>query len=52
MALPSLRSLAIAAMALLPALAAAQANTSYTDIDMLRAQMELLDNRPKDCPPW
>lgn len=52
MALPSLRSLAIAAVALLPALASAQANSSYTEADMMRAHYELLNNRPKDCPPW
>ncbi|KAK0387167.1 hypothetical protein NLU13_5480 [Sarocladium strictum] len=51
MALPSLMSLAVAAVALLPALAAAQSNSSFSNADMLRAHYELMDGRPKDCPP-
>jgi hypothetical protein len=27
-------------------------NSSYSEIDMMQAQLALLDNRPKDCPPW
>jgi hypothetical protein len=30
----------------------AQAMHNYSSIDMMRAQMSLMDNRPDDCPPW
>lgn len=30
----------------------AQALHNYSSIDMMRAQMSLMDNRPDDCPPW
>lgn len=48
-----LRSLVAGAMALLPFLATAyhQDNSSFSDVDMLRAQLALLGDRPKDCPP-
>lgn len=26
--------------------------TSYPGIEALRAQLALMDDRPKDCPPW
>ena len=56
MVLPSPRSLLLGALALLPslpAMASAHANyTSYSQADMLRAQVALFDSRPPDCPPW
>lgn len=52
MAPPGLRSLFVGAVACLPALAMAYANASYSSLDMLRAQMALMDNRPDGCPPW
>jgi len=30
----------------------AAASRDYSSIDMMRAQIALLDDRPKDCPPW
>lgn len=53
MATLSLRKLLAGAAACLPALAAA-ANSSYSEIDMLRAQLELMEGRALDgdCPPW
>ncbi|KAI0015412.1 hypothetical protein F4780DRAFT_784184 [Xylariomycetidae sp. FL0641] len=44
----SLRVLALGVLSL-SSLAAAQKN--YTQVDMLRAQLALLDDRPSDCPP-
>jgi hypothetical protein len=44
------RALALAALALSP-LADAYSNYSM-DIDMMRAQLALMADRPKDCPPW
>jgi hypothetical protein len=26
--------------------------SNYTSIDMMRAQLALMDDRPSDCPPW
>ncbi|CAM1510107.1 Fc.00g004420.m01.CDS01 [Cosmosporella sp. VM-42] len=51
MAPPGLRSLLIGAVAFLPALAMGYQNSSYSHIDMMRAQMALLDDRPDNCPP-
>ncbi|KAI1198197.1 hypothetical protein F5X97DRAFT_300192 [Nemania serpens] len=45
---PSFRLIAFGA-ASLSCLVAAQRN--YTQVDMMRAQMSLLDDRPSDCPP-
>jgi hypothetical protein len=45
------RALALAALALSP-LADAYSNYSSMDIDMMRAQLALMADRPKDCPPW
>ncbi|KAK3354314.1 hypothetical protein B0H65DRAFT_8042 [Neurospora tetraspora] len=42
------RALALAALSLS---CVASAYQNYTSIDMLRAQMELMADRPKDCPP-
>lgn len=28
------------------------AQKNYTQFDMMRAQLALLDDRPSDCPPW
>lgn len=44
-------SLALGALgaSVLSGLASAQKN--YTQIDMMRAQLALMDDRP-DCPPW
>ncbi|KOS23426.1 putative ATP-dependent permease [Escovopsis weberi] len=51
MAPTSPRSLLLAAVAILPGLVAAYANSSYSDIDILRAQLALMDDRPPQCPP-
>lgn len=51
-AMASLRSLLFGAVASLPALAAAGANASYPNADMLRAQLALMGDRPDGCPPW
>lgn len=53
MAPPSCRSLLTGAVAAcLPVLAAAYANSTYSNADMLRAQLALMDDRPGGCPPW
>ncbi|UNI23697.1 FAD-dependent urate hydroxylase [Purpureocillium takamizusanense] len=39
------------AVALLPYLTMAYANSSFSTADMLRAQLALMDDRPDDCPP-
>ena len=52
MASLGLRRLVAVAVALLPALPTAQVNSSYSQVDMLRAELELMNTRPKDCPPW
>lgn len=47
--LPSgLRALALGALSLSPCLVSAQ---NYTEVDMLRAQLALMGDRPPDCPP-
>ncbi|RFU77832.1 atp-binding cassette, subfamily g white, member 2 [Trichoderma arundinaceum] len=46
----SCRGLLVGIAALLPSLTTAYANSSY-NVDALRAQFALLDDRPKDCPP-
>ncbi|KAF7563263.1 hypothetical protein G7046_g879 [Stylonectria norvegica] len=51
MAPPRLRSLLLGALACLPSPAMAYLNSSYSQLDMLRAQMALLDDRPDNCPP-
>ncbi|PNY24891.1 ATP-dependent permease [Tolypocladium capitatum] len=52
MAPPSCRGLLTGAVAAcLPVLAAAYANSSYSNADMLRAQLALMDDRPGGCPP-
>jgi hypothetical protein len=30
----------------------AAAYTNYSSVDMIRAQLALMEDRPKDCPPW
>lgn len=47
----SCRGLLVGLVALLPSLTAAYANSSY-NVDAMRAQFALMDDRPKDCPPW
>ena len=49
MALRLQRALAIAALSLS---CVASASKNYSSVDMMRAQLALLDDRPKDCPPW
>lgn len=46
----SLRVLALVTSILSPCLVAAQ--TNYTQLDMMRAQLALYGDRPSDCPPW
>lgn len=49
----SCRGLLVGIVAVMPSLAAAYANTSSSyNVDALRAQFALMDDRPKDCPPW
>ncbi|KAI0446504.1 hypothetical protein F4803DRAFT_17787 [Xylaria telfairii] len=45
---PSIRLLAIGVVSLACVVAA---QTNYTQVDMMRAQLALLDDRPADCPP-
>lgn len=33
-------------------LASPVAALNYSTMDMMRAQLSLMDDRPKDCPPW
>lgn len=47
-----LKSLLAAATLLLASPTIAFINSSYSEIDMMQTQLALLDNRPKDCPPW
>lgn len=28
------------------------AATNWTSLDMMQAQLRLMDRRPEDCPPW
>ncbi len=51
MALRLPRALAIAALSLSLS-CVASASRNYSSVDMIRAQLDLLDDRPKDCPPW
>jgi ABC-type multidrug transport system ATPase subunit len=51
MASPTLRSIVFAAVFGLPAVVAAYGNSSFSDADMLRAQLALMGERPDDCPP-
>lgn len=46
---PSIRLVALGVVSL-SCVVAAQKN--YTQVDMMRAQLALLDDRPGDCPPW
>lgn len=52
MAVLSLRALLAGALVAAPSMVAAYANSTFSHVDMLRAQLALMDNRPKDCPPW
>ncbi|KAI0905656.1 hypothetical protein F4824DRAFT_399407 [Ustulina deusta] len=45
---PSIRLVALAAISLSCVVAA---QTNYTQVDMMRAQLALMDDRPGDCPP-
>ena len=49
MALRIQRSLALAAFSLS---CFASAYSNFSSVDMMRAQIALMDDRPKDCPPW
>jgi hypothetical protein len=57
---PELRPYAIMALRLPRALTVAaltvscvtSALSNYSSIDMMRAQLALMEDRPKDCPPW
>lgn len=49
MALRLYRALALAALSLSCVTSAYQ---NYSSIDMMRSQLALMDDRPKDCPPW
>ncbi|KFA74091.1 hypothetical protein S40288_03782 [Stachybotrys chartarum IBT 40288] len=51
MAVLSLRALLAGVLIAAPSVVAAYANSTFTNVDMLRAQLALMDNRPKDCPP-
>lgn len=46
------RYLAAGLLALVPSLAMAQENSTYSEADMLRAQLALMGDRPDNCPPW
>jgi hypothetical protein len=52
MAVLSLRALLAGVLIAAPSVVAAYANSTFSNVDMLRAQLALMDNRPKDCPPW
>jgi hypothetical protein len=43
------RAIAVAALSLS---GVASAYKNYSSIDMMRAQLSLMDDRPSDCPPW
>ncbi|KAJ3536534.1 hypothetical protein NM208_g6676 [Fusarium decemcellulare] len=47
----TLRSLLLGAAAFLPGLAMGSFNSSYSQADLLRAQLALMDDRPDKCPP-
>ena len=49
MALKLPRALALAALALS---CVTSASNNYSSVDMMRAQLTLMEDRPKDCPPW
>ncbi|KAH7321410.1 hypothetical protein B0I35DRAFT_351931 [Stachybotrys elegans] len=51
MAPSTLRGFLLGALVALPSLVAARVNSSFSDVDMMRAQLALMDDRPKDCPP-
>lgn len=52
MAGSGLKSAFVAATLLLAPQVYGFINSTYSEIDMMQAQLNLLDNRPKDCPPW
>jgi len=45
------RALAVAALSL-SCVTTAYTNYSSIDVEVIRAQLDLMGNRPKDCPPW
>ncbi len=49
MVLQVYRALAVAALSFS---CVASAYRNYSSIDTMRAQLSLMDDRPKDCPPW
>lgn len=42
----------LTALSLSSLVVGASASREYSKVEMLRAQRSLLDDRPKDCPPW
>ncbi len=49
---PRLSRIVAVAVAALPLAGLASAYANYSTVDMARAQLALMDDRPKDCPPW
>lgn len=52
MASRTARAVAFGALALSSVALAQNFSSSSPGIDALRAQLALMDDRPKDCPPW
>lgn len=52
MAPPRLSKLLLGVVAWGPSIAMALGNATFSDVEMLRAQLALLDDRPPGCPPW
>lgn len=46
------RSAILAVLSLSSLMAGASATREYSKVEMLRVQRSLMDDRPKDCPPW
>lgn len=49
---PRIRSAILMVLSLSSLVVGASASREYSKIEMQRAQRSLLDDRPKDCPPW
>jgi hypothetical protein len=53
MAPPLPRAIAVAALSLLSLSSVTSAYKNYSSVDMRRAQLALMEIRPReDCPPW
>ena len=52
MASSLLGTLLAGASVLVPVFASTYANSSFSQVDMLRAQLSLMEDRPDHCPPW